>query len=794
MSRAAIFSVAVTACVAAAPAPAQASERHDINLPAGRLGDAVIVLARQTGTSIGIGDPAVANRRVPALRGRMSVEQALARLLEGQPARTVVAGGGYRIVGGPIRNASAPRRTVAVRAASLPVPAGVAESEIVVTGSRREITLGAYPGSASIVFGDDPTLQTRLAGSEALLARLPSVSSTHLGPGRNKLFLRGLADSSFNGPTQATTGQYLGETRINYNGPDPDLRLHDIERIEVLPGPQGTLYGAGSLGGIIRILPNRPQLDGIAGSVRAGASLTEHGAPGADVSGTLNLPIVADRLGLRIAAYAARDGGYIDDILRGEEDVNEVDTWGGRAGLRLANPDGWTVDLGATYQRIRGEDGQFADRDAPPLARRSPVDQPFSSDYLLADLVVAKQWDGMRLTSAFGYVRQELAEQFDASLDDADPRIFRQDSDICLLSAETRLSGGSATGFNWVAGASFISNDLRQRRRLGAVADPGPLPGVSNGITEFSAFGEASVPLIGGVTLTAGGRLTHSRLAGEGLGALRLAVAQPLAGPSAGRRETAFLPSLALHWDAGRSLAVFVRYQESFRPGGLSIAGDVIRRFRNDDVASVEGGLRWSPGRAFALSTSAAYTWWSDIQADTIGMDGFPTTANIGDGRILSGDVRLSWRPVPALSLEAGLVVNDSEVTSVQPLFESPAYALRTGSQLPNVADVSARFAADYTLDLADGATLRFGANVRHTGRSTLGVGPVLGIEQGDWVDVQGGVTWENGVHSVSLSGFNLLDKVSNRFAFGSPFTFFDNPQVTPMRPRTIRIGYQIRF
>jgi outer membrane receptor protein involved in Fe transport len=650
------------------------------------------------------------------------------------------------------------------------------------------VRLADYPGSADIISGDDPALAAGVRGSELLLARLPTVSSTHLGPGRNKLFLRGLADSSFNGPTQATTGQYLGETRINYNAPDPDLRLHDVERIEVMSGPQGTLYGAGSLGGIIRILPNRPQLDAIGGTLSLGLSAAAHGQPGGDMSATINLPIVKDRLGLRLAGYGAYDGGYIDDTLRGEADVNSVTTWGGRGGLRLAMDSGWTVDLGATVQAIRGDDGQFADQDAPPLTRRSPVGQPFSSDYLLADLVLTKEWAWARLVSAFGYVRQELIEQFDSSLDNTAPRLFRQDSRVTLLSAETRLSGGSPSGFNWVAGLSFISNDLDQRRRAGPVDAPLPLPGVSNDITEFAAFVEGSYQIAPAVTLAAGGRLTHSRLAGESLEA-RLAVAEPLAGPAASRDETIFLPSMAVQWDAGSRLALYARYQESFRPGGLAVAGDVIRRFRNDDVASFEGGLRWSPDATIAMAASVAYTYWSDIQADTIGMDGFPTTANIGDGTILSADLRLSWRPLDALSIEAGLVVNQSKVTDPQPVF-----LLRTGSSLPNVADVNARVAADYRIDLPGGDVLRLGGNLRHTGRSTLGVGPVLGIEQGDWLDVGLGVRWERGPHSLSLDASNLLDQVGNRFAYGSPFTLFFDPQVTPMRPRTLRLGYQIRF
>jgi outer membrane receptor protein involved in Fe transport len=242
-------------------------------------------------------------------------------------------------------------------------------------------------------------------------------------------------------------------------------------------------------------------------------------------------------------------------------------------------------------------------------------------------------------------------------------------------------------------------------------------------------------------------------------------------------------------WEAGRRLVLFARYQESFRPGGLAVADEVIRQFRNDDVASFEAGFRWSPSDSLALSASGAYTLWSDIQADTIGTNGFPTTSNIGDGTILSTDIRLSWRPVPALSFDAGLVVNHSEVTEPQ-----PAFMLRTGSQLPNVADLNLRLGADYRIDLPGGDMLRLSGNVRQTGSSTLGVGEVLGIEQGNWVDVGLGIRWEHGAHIFSLNAFNLFDEAGNRFAFGSPFTLFLNPQVTPMRPRTLRLGYQIRL
>lgn len=109
---------------------------------------------------------------------------------------------------------------------------------------------------------------------------MTAVASTYLGAGRNKLFIRGIADSSFTGPTCATVGQYFGDLRLSYNAPDPDLRLADLAAVEVLEGPQGTLYGAGSLGGLIRLVPNAPDPTRFSGSAMLGGSATTHGAPG----------------------------------------------------------------------------------------------------------------------------------------------------------------------------------------------------------------------------------------------------------------------------------------------------------------------------------------------------------------------------------------------------------------------------------------------------------------------------------------------------------------------------------
>lgn len=765
-------------------------------MPAGRLGEAAIALGRQAGISIGIRDPAIAGLRVRAVRGVLTPEEALRRLLDGSSARhialaprtfLIVRSPPRRAKPGPVRAPASPRR----RPAREPAAAAALEpqEEIIVTGSRRALALAAYPGSATLIEGDDPAL-IGLRGSEAIVERVPGVTSTHLGPGRNKLFLRGIADSSFNGPTQATVGQYLGETRLNYNAPDPDLRLHDIERIEVLPGPQGTLYGAGALGGVIRTIPRLPDPSGTEAVVTAGASAIRHGGLGADAAASLNLPLIDGKLAFRASVYAQTEAGYIDDLQRGLEDVNRTGIVGGRTALRLRAPGGWTVDLAFTGQRIVGEDAQFADGGGPPLTRRSAAAQGYRNAYLLADLVVSRDWGDLHLVSATGVARQTLTERYDSTEQDGPPELFEQRNRVTMLSSDTRLWRKSGSGAGWLVGASLVSNRSVQERALGPVGALRPITGVRNAVSEATLYGEASARIAANVVLTGGARLTHARLSGAALDVPE-SVALLLRGLEASRQETAFTPSLGLSARPLTGLSLFLRYQEGFRPGGLAVTGEIVQRFRNDSVASAEAGFRYQrPGvDGFDAAASLAYTRWKHIQADVVDLAGLPTTANIGDGRIYTLDIRLGWRPLRGLAVDLGAVFNRSRVTN-----PAPTIIITPSAELPNVANANARLGVHYETEIGSGLQFRLAGSARYVGKSRLGIGPVLGELQGDWLDTRLSAEIERGRFGLSLILSNLLDEQGNRFAFGSPFTLVERRQITPLRPRTVRLGLRTHF
>jgi iron complex outermembrane receptor protein len=788
--------------------PALAQERMaDLDLPASRLDAAINPLSRASGASIGFRDPAIAVVPVRAVRGRMTAARALAVMLRGTPLRARrVAPATYLIERGP--QPAPPRRPN--RPVPLPAPTVSpdveAADEIVVTATKRDIPLYAYPGGVEIVDGDSLSFADGLLGTAAIENRVASVASTHLGPGRNKLFIRGIADSSFVGPTQATVGQYWGNSRISYSAPDPNLKLYDVQSIEVLEGPQGTLYGAGSLGGVVRVVPRAPSLIETSGSAWGGVTAVQHGDPGVDGGAILNLPIIEDRLGFRALAFGSVEGGYIDDVGRKLKDVNRVRTIGGRAALRLDPGGGWTVDLNGVGQRIDGDDSQYAERNIGGLARNSTLAQPFRNDYWLADLVARKRWGDVELTQSLGYARQYVFELFEGPslttpgdtatkpMADAAAAGFSQANRISMVTAETRLSRRGPEGSGWLIAASILGNEARVNRRMGLATFAAPLTGVTNHVKEATVYGEATFRPLPRTTLTLGGRLTRSRLSGSSEDAVVALAFRKDPGAQRSRTEARFLPSAAIAYRPTDRLTVFARYQQGFRPGGIAVRQDYIQQFQGDRVSTVEGGFRYSAAR-LDLSASASWSRWTHIQADLIDGFGFPTTANIGDGEVLSVGLSSRWRPIAGLELDAAIYLNDSKVTERDfTILPVPVGEVLDGERLPNVADATGRIGFSYAAEIAERTDLSVNGFARYVGKSTLGVGPILGRLQGDYLDTGIEVRIGSPRRGLSLSVTNLLDARGNRFALGSPFLIRDRDQITPLRPRAARIGFDLNF
>jgi outer membrane receptor protein involved in Fe transport len=765
-----------------------------IDVPKGTVGKVAFALGRQAGINIAIRDPAILGRTAPALRGRMTGEAALARLAAASGLRVKTVGSGSYVLVAAERRAAPTRPSPPPPAqSSPPEPEAEPEQLIVVTASKRDTTAPRFAGQWTRIDGGE-LKGWGVVGTEAIEARSVGFSSTHLGSGRNKLFIRGIADSSFSGPTQSPVGQYVGDMRLGYSGPDPDIRLVDIQSVEVLEGPQGTLYGSGSLGGIVLLRPVAPHRGETSGQVSIGLSLTRHGDPGYDASGIFNTPLW-DGAALRAVGYHSVDGGYVDNLATGEHDINRLTTDGGRATLSVDIAPGWSVDVSGIGQRIHGEDSQYADRDAPLLSRRSEVDQPFTSRFAMGSLAVRKDDGPVRVRSTTGFTRQRVDENFDASIGDR-VRQLGQQSRARSVSNETRVWRPMSNGYSWLAGFSSIVHHYdvsREVREDGAEFD---LAGVDNRVRETTVYGEVGVKLLEGLEASVGARYTISDLSGIGHHLNPLAAAAR-GGDSAERKERRLLPSFSLLARPIDRLTLYGRYQQGFRPGGLSIESDFVRAYRNDRLATAEAGFRYgTPERdPFDLQGSVTRSKWYDIQADFIDVGGLPSTDNIGDGRVwtvtLNGGAQLS----DALRIEAGIAWNDGEITRPSENFVLLMAAARTDGEMriPNIARVAARGAIDWSRDIGGGQELKASGYVRYVGKSRLGVGPRLGDSQGDYVDSGLSVRIGDERRAWSLTVTNLADQVGNRFAFGAPLSG-GRDQITPLRPQTVRLGFEAAF
>jgi outer membrane receptor protein involved in Fe transport len=778
------WGVALLALAVAVPAVADSG--GGLAIPAEPLGDAVLALGQAVDVSVGLGAGVSARLPARAVRGRLDARSALQRLVRGLPVSVVeIDPRTFRL------DRIAPR---APKRESRHPPGLVPDAgDIIVTASKREARLDTIPATVLRTRPSAETGAAGLQGSGALVDALASVGSTALGPGRNKLFLRGVADSSFNGLSQSTVGQYFGEARVTYNAPDPDLLLVDTSSVEVLEGPQGALYGAAALGGVIRIQPNPVRLDATEGELSLGLSGTAHGAGGSDGSAMLNLPLLPGRLGVRLVAYRLVQGGYIDDAERGLADVNRTVTRGGRLTLAGALGGGWTVEGGGIVQFIDAADGQYAERGQPPLTRRNTIAQPFDNDYRLGDVVVRGPLGGAALVSVTSAVRHDVDSTFDFTADGQAPREFGESDGITLLSQETRLQRTQRDGAGWLLGLSLLREDERLIRTLGSPPAPSRITGVRNIASEAALYGEWTVQFAPRLWATVGARAGADRLSGYELDA-----ADRAERPGSHRHEARLVPLAALAWRPHDGLLVFGRYAGGYRPGGLSVAGEgdpgdgtaAPQRFRGDTIGTAEAGVRTdAAGRMLTLMATLSVARWRHIQADLVNLAGFPFTANVGAGRILAAEMGATARLPASFRIEAALTLQKGHLTHPE-----IAVADADDRDLPNVAGVGARLAVAWHHPLRSALALDADASARFVGRSHLGVGDVLDVPQGGYLDSSLGLRLGDAHLGVTLGVSNVADTRGDRFAFGDPFDVADRRQVTPLHPRTVRVGLEARF
>ncbi len=776
-------------CLLAFAEPAEAADaRRRFAIPSKPYAEALIDLAVQANVSL-LGASSCGGSGRTSLRGSYALDAALQRLLAGAPCS-------YRIIDAttvrilPASAVSPPPHQVAAAAPLV--------TELMVTARKRPERLDALPAGVSALSGE----QLRASGSadaRDTAGQLVGVTTTNLGPGRDKLLMRGLSDGAFTGRARSTVGTYLDNTPINYNAPDPDLRLVDVDRVETVRGPQGSLYGSGALAGVYRVIANKPDLDGASAAIAGGQAWTRGGSPSREIEGFANAPLIRDRAALRLVGYYDLQGGYLDDVTLRLADVDRTTRLGGRAALRVQLSEAWQVDLSAAVQRLRSMDTQYVTAGLAPGQRANRTREAHDNDFSMGAMTLEGNLGFATLSSSTAYVRHDFASQYDAStaagifaITDSDLGVYSERARTRRLVQDLVLASMGDGRFRWLAGA-YASSSLERAPSSLLVRQPNAkLSEVysearRDKVRDLALYGEASYRFAEGWTAAAGGRIFQTDVATTS----DIVVAPP--GQSrvvtGDRTFNGFSPKLSLQYEFASGPMIYGLFSEGYRAGGINSTGfSAIRSaratFAPDQLRNYELGAkgRFLDGR-LAARTAAFYDLWSNIQSDQYRPSGLAYTANVGDARIIGLETELALDFDFGLSLQANGLFAEPKFTHTNPDFAQPL-----GSGLPGAPRISGGLLARYERPLGDNITLRLIGEASYLGPSRQSFESAITTRTGSYVQARLSAEIATRRWSAQAYVINPTDASGDTFGYGNPFTFGQVRQTTPQRPRTIGV------
>lgn len=507
---------------------AQAVELEQVvrfNIPPQSLSAALIEFSRQTTLQVVVGDAQVEDVASPGVTGSLSIGAALQQVLG-------ASGLVYRSVGektivvtrsGTAANHDSGRSKVALLPTSAetasvysPAPASddagqhpVTLAEVIVTAQKRSQRLHDVP--ISIVALQSEELDRKAIRSLADLAlAVPGLAiDDRGGAGNRSIFMRGVGNSQGN---SSLVGVYLDEASVTtFPGSELDLRIYDLERVEVLRGPQGTLYGEGSMGGTLRLITKEPTPDVVSGKAEIAGSFMEDGAPSTEIRGAINLPLVEDKAAVRIAALVEEGGGWIDQPALGRKDINDQSLVNVQMSGLWQVTDDFKLRATAIVHRndVGAQDiGEDADGNYTQVFARTTTPSG-EFDYEFYNLVATYDFGPVRLLSTTGYVDasgRQVEQGYRLPLSgppETTPlwdTITGGTTDTTAFSQELRLNSTGNGPLNWTLGAFYRDAERTSEAvfAYGVPGDPliGPIASLSSGSSEsWAVFGDVSYQL-----------------------------------------------------------------------------------------------------------------------------------------------------------------------------------------------------------------------------------------------------------------------------------------------------------
>jgi iron complex outermembrane recepter protein len=696
------------------------------------------------------------------------------------------------------------------------------DGEIVVTAQKKSELLKNVPASVTAVTAT--TLQDiGAARLEDYTSRIPAltVSNVSMATGSTQVTIRGITTGIGGNPT---VGIYVDDSPFGSSSAlggytVPDLDPQDLARVEVLRGPQGTLYGAGSLGGLLKYVTAAPDPSHVFGRLSAEGSTVDGGGQGYAVRGAVNIPL-SDTLAIRVSGYDRQDPGFVDNILTGKTDANLTRYYGARIALGWQISPDWKVRLSALYQHQKGS-GPIVDYDPTtfkPLYGDLKQSHAYNGDFneqaigAYSLTIEGNIGDFATLTSATAYDHQKL--DFNA---DGTPiigpviayyfgvpgagAIETSASRVDKITEELRLASRGTGAVSWLIGG-FYTHELTRSADgydpedpvTGAALSGIPLLGsasIDDRFEEEAVFGNLTYKFSDSFDITGGVRYSHNDQKDRSITAGLFLGTSDLTTPSSDSATT-WLVNPRFHLT--KDTMIYARIATGYRPGGPNIGGGAIgvpASFGPDRVTNYEIGLKSDLfDRKLSLDLSGYYIDWKNIQVQELSSGTGTSFITNGPAAVSKGfEAALSWRPMRGLQVYGNVAYQDARVSED---FPAGGAIAADGDRLPLVPLWSGALGADYTVPLTGAWKAQLGADWHHVGQ-TLGLFPNAGAVRFvhpayDVVGLRLGVTDDR--WTIMFYARNLGDDRGQT----ADYNFGTVSRVSVIQPRTFALSVAVNF
>lgn len=620
--------------------------------------------------------------------------------------------------------------------------------EVVVTAARRAQSILDVPQSMQAIGG--AALEELVINSvEDVAALAPNLNVDTNRKFGGRFNIRGFGDQDGAFTAFSTVGTYIDDTPLTDARANLQAALFDIERVEVLRGPQGTLYGEGSLAGTVRIITNRPDPAAYSSRVLARAETTKDGEASYRLAGMVNLPLVANKAALRITASRDETGGFMDagpwpTGTPVKKDVNGGSSDYVRAALQFQPAANVTVRPSYTYEKTTAKAGPIDTVALPDLTGYSNGPDSFSDRLHVLALEADIDMGWATLTSStswydrsFDSVDDDLGANTIIDLFIAPSTATTQDFErgTETLSQEFRLVSADTSALTWLAGAFYRRKEMTEDTVIlsdtinAIVGDPRTfLQDNSARFEQYALFGEINYRLTDQLTLTGGARwFDESARSDLQFGVFDLGVFGFVLNPAIAPdfSETGTLLKAALTYEVSDNLTLYGLYSEGYRPGGVNdrlvdLTGALspaqlaaLSTYDRDETTNYEAGIkaRFLNGRG-AFNLSAFRVDWDGTQIATQPIPGANVVVNAEGARSTGFEADFDLLMSDRLRLGGAVGYADAEITSET---ASASGVIPKGSPLAHAPRWSGNLYGEYTHPLDATRDLRLRVDMRRT-------------------------------------------------------------------------------